>query len=119
MFKVKPKTTLKTKTIDGLNQVVTEIPWIYQINTDGLDHHVSGPPLKLNSPARNSFISYSALTEETINNWIETSLTEDQKSFYRSVEAEVRQQLLSEEPLPSQAFTYKKYMETTESPLPF
>ena len=119
MFKLKPRATLTTTTTDGLNQVVTEIPWVYQINEDGLDHIVTGQPLKLTIPSKSSFVSYSDLTEELVNGWINTALTEDQKSFYRSVEAEARQQLLSEEPLPPQAFTYKKYMETADSPLPF
>ena len=119
MFKLKATTELKTRTINGLDQVVTELPFVYQVNKDGLDNTVLGDPLKLNAPAKSGFVPYSSLTEEIINNWIEENLTEDQKTFYRSLEEESRKKAMEETPVPPQIFSYNQYTEITESPLPF
>lgn len=118
MFRLTPGSTLKTKTVNGMSQVVTEIPFEYITTTNSVEVHVTDTSsVKLGTPDSENFIAYSSLTEATLSQWVNDTLTQEQKDFYIQKETEARDGMDSEN-MPVQAFVVCTF-EEEESALPF
>lgn len=97
MFKVDLVSGPVLENVNGFENVVRKINWLYESLGDDFNHYVHGPAIELTPPSPGqSFIPFLSLTEEQINSWIESTLTDEEKQFYISKDSEVREQVAKE-----------------------
>ena len=74
---------LTTETIDGVANVVTEVPWQLSLTVGDVTAVCKGRQ-KLNYDSGSPFIQYSDLTQATVIGWVKNAMTADGVSFYET-----------------------------------
>jgi len=74
---------LKTKTIGGVQNVVTEVPWLCSITVGTVTAKCSGVQ-KIEYDADAPFTAFDSLTEATVIGWVKEALTADAVAHYEN-----------------------------------
>ena len=111
---------LTTKTIDGVANVVTQVPWACSETSGSVTAKQEGV-VDLSYDPTAPFVSYASLTEAIVIGWVKDTLGSDAVTFYESKCALVAQ---SSEENPDDAATtvmvFATYMPTeTHTPVPW
>ena len=110
---------LKTQTINGVANVVTQARWECAYTNGTLTGKANGvTDFEYNPDA--PFIAYDDLSEATVVGWIKATLGEEGVSFYENlVRQKVDEAVASEEPTPRSLFVVSKYQPTQYNQVPW
>lgn len=72
---------LKTKTFEGVENIVIGADWIYTISLGGCDFRFHGSSAFEYNPD-SLFIAYPEITEQTVIGWIESHVSQAELAFY-------------------------------------
>ena len=78
---------LKTATIDGVSNIVTQAKWYIDIVRDDYTMHIKGGVANFEYDPNNPFIEYADLTENTVVGWVTGSMTPEELAFWEKVES--------------------------------
>ena len=74
---------LTTKTINGVANVVTQVPWVCSQTSGSVTAKQEGI-VDLSYDPTAPFIAYESLTEATVIGWVKSALGSDAVSFYET-----------------------------------
>ena len=74
---------LTTKTIDGVSDVVTQVPWVCSETHNGVTAKMTGV-VSLDYDPASPFTAYASLTEATVVGWVKAKLGTDAVTFYEN-----------------------------------
>ena len=78
---------LKTATIDGVSNIVTQAKWYIDIVRDDYTMHIKGGVANFEYNPSNPFIEYADLTEATVVGWVTGSMSTEELAFWEKVES--------------------------------
>ncbi|MDA9953477.1 hypothetical protein N9D61_03950 [Planktomarina sp.] len=78
---------LKTATIDGVSNIVTQAKWYIDVVRDEYTMHIKGGVANFEYNPSNPFIEYANLTEDTVVGWVTSSMTPEELAFWEKVES--------------------------------
>lgn len=73
---------LTTKTIDGVSDVVTQVPWVCYETHNGVTAKMTGV-VDLDYDPSSPFTAYASLTEEEVVGWVKEKLGTGAVTFYQ------------------------------------